>query len=146
MKRADLVVLAVLTPPSPFPSWAFSFQELVFPSLPRRGLKCLPHAQCAHFRMNMAQGASSALFPPAASSGSGPAHLGTASLVCPPRGSWGVSPGSPPTGNGHTSLNAHGWVAAAAAAADGGSAKRARTSLGSDTNTESCAHKSLLQL
>lgn len=41
-----------------------SFQESVFPSLPRRGLKCLPHPQCAHFKTSTVP--SSALLPPPA--------------------------------------------------------------------------------
>lgn len=56
-----------------------SSQELVFPSLPRRGLKGLPHLQCAHFRTSTAQVPSSALFPPAAGMKHGQSRVRTVS-------------------------------------------------------------------
>lgn len=63
-ENSRLVVVAVLTPPSPFTSWAFPPRSWCSP--PRRGLKGSPHPQCAHFRTSTAQVPSSALFPPAA--------------------------------------------------------------------------------
>lgn len=121
-----------------------SFQELVFPYLPHRGLKGLPHPQCAHFRTNMAQVPSLALSPPAAR------------MKQPALGQDCVTWGQPPLcahlwgAEGPLALltremDTRHWMHVAECALR--AAQRATTSCSdSDTNKESCAHKNLLQL
>lgn len=103
------VVLAVLTPPSPFASWELPSRSWC-PPPSLRGL-LVPSSVCpflSHCSGSKLGSVRACCQDEAASPGAGPCHLGTAThLACPHLGSWG-SLGSPHTGNGHTSLNARG--------------------------------------
>lgn len=119
-ENSRLVVLAVLTPPSPFTSWEFPPRSWCSPPFPAGGWRACPILRVPisePARLRFQARLSSHLLPgwSTASPGSGPCHLGTATLVCPRLGSWG-SPGSPHTWNGQMSLNARGWVCAAGSA------------------------------
>lgn len=115
-ENSRLVVLAVLTPPPPFTSWAPSSRSWCCPPFPAG---FAPSSVCP-FGNQHGSGSKLGSLPTccwdeAASPGSGPRHLGTATLVCPHLRSWG-SLGSPHTWDGHTSLNVHGWACAAGSA------------------------------
>lgn len=49
-ENSRLVVLAVLTPPSPLASWAFPSRSWYSPPFPAGSWSALPHPQCAHFK------------------------------------------------------------------------------------------------
>lgn len=146
-ENSRLVVLAVLTPPSPFASWAFPSRCWYSPPFPIGGWSACPILSVPISKQNTGQVPSSALFPP-------------------PAGMKRPAPGQDHVTWGQTPFRAHvsgaeGLFALLTREMDTRhwmhraeplllptrAAQRARTSCwDSDTNKESCAHKSLLQL
>jgi len=144
VKTADWLFWQSSSPPSPFAYWAFPGDDNPFPSLP--GTEALPHPQCARFKTNTTP------------------YIPSSALLPPTAGRKRPAPGMDPVTWGRVPLHAHfseaffrssytkwthviecTWLSHVLLPT--WAAQRARTAyLDSDTNKESCSHKSLLQL